>query len=172
LALSPAWVTRMTGYKRYHGHSGTGQRLHDVTPELFEQSLDLIPEPYASMVFVAVWNSLRVSELIGLKWDDVGTDSLPVDEGCCRGDWNAPKSEASNARIGVERCVVDRINRLKQLTVNVKAGRAVRHYKVGRSDRPEDLVFQSVKTGAPMHDNNILSRHIVIVILVSNFWRK
>ena len=29
-----------------------------------------------------------------------------------------------------------------------------------KSDRPEDLVFQSVKTGAPMRDNNILSRHI------------
>jgi integrase len=29
-----------------------------------------------------------------------------------------------------------------------------------KSDRPDDLVFQSVKTGAPMRDNNILSRHI------------
>jgi Phage integrase family len=77
----------MTGYKRYHSHCGTCQRLHDVTPEQFERLLDLIPEPYASMVFVAVWTGLRVSELIGLKWDDVGTDSLTVDERCCRGDW-------------------------------------------------------------------------------------
>jgi hypothetical protein len=35
-----------------------------------------------------------------------------------------------------------------------------RHYKVVKSDRPEDLVFQSVRTGAAMRDNNILSRHI------------
>jgi hypothetical protein len=35
-----------------------------------------------------------------------------------------------------------------------------RHYKLAKSDRPEDLVFQSVKTGAPMRNNNILSRHI------------
>jgi len=90
----------------------------------------------------------------------VGTDSLTVDERCCRGDWDAPKSEASNATIGVEPCVIERINRLKQLTVDVKAGRAVRHYRVVKSDRPEDLVFQSVRTGAPMRDNNILSRHI------------
>lgn len=62
--------------------------------------------------------------------------------------------------IGVEACVIERINRLKQLTVDVKAGRAVRHYKLVKSDRPEDLVFQSVRTGAPMRDNNILSRHI------------
>ena len=131
-----------------------------VTPEQFEQLVKLIPEPYASMVYVAVWTGLRISELIGLRWEDVGTDSLTVDERCCRGDWDAPKSDASNATIGVERCVIERINRLKQLTVNVKAGRAVRHYKVVKSDRPEDLVFQSVRTAAPMRDNNILSRHI------------
>jgi integrase len=131
-----------------------------VTPEQFEQLLELMPEPYASMVFVAVWTGLRVSELIGLKWEDVGADSLTIDERCCRGDWDAPKSEASNATIGVEPCAIERINRLKQLTVDVNAGHAVRHYKVVKSDRPEDLVFQSVRTGVPMRDNNILSRHI------------
>ena len=82
------------------------------------------------MVFVAVWTGLRVSELIGLKWEDVGADSLTIDERCCRGDWDAPKSEASNATIAVQSCVIDRINRLKQLTVDVKAGLAVRHYQV------------------------------------------
>jgi integrase len=131
-----------------------------VTPEQFEELLKLIPEPYASMVFVAVWTGLRVSELIGLRWDDVGPDSLNVDERCCRGDWDAPKSDASNARIGVEPCVIERINRLNLLTVEVRAGRAVRRYRVVKSDRPEDLVFQSVRTGVAMRDNNILSRHI------------
>jgi hypothetical protein len=144
LALSPAWVTRMTGYKRYHSHSGTCQRLHDVTPVQFEQLLDLIPSPTPAWFSWPFGPVSASSELIGLKWDDVGTDSLTVDERCCRGDWDAPKSEASNATIGVESCVIDRINRLKQLTVNVKAGRAVRHYKVVKSDRPEDLVFQAL----------------------------
>ena len=31
---------------------------------------------------------------------------------------------------------------------------------IARHDRPEDLVFQSVRTGVAMRDNNILSRHI------------
>ena len=84
-----------------------------VTPEQFNQSVELIPEPYATMVFAAVWTGLRVSELIGLRWEDVGADSLTVDERYCRGDWDAPKSEASNATIGVERCTIERINRLK-----------------------------------------------------------
>jgi hypothetical protein len=51
-----------------------------VTPEQFEQLLELIQEPYASMAFVAVWTGLRASELIGLKCEDVGADSLTINE--------------------------------------------------------------------------------------------
>ncbi len=53
-----------------------------------------------------------------------------------------------------------RITRLKQLTVKVKAGRAVRRYKVVKSDGPGDLVFQSVRKGSPIRDNNILVRFL------------
>jgi integrase len=112
------------------------------------------------MVYTAVYTGLRVSELIGLRWEDVHDDSITIDERYCRGDWGAPKSDAANATIGVNRCVIDRIQCLKQLTVEVKAGRAVRRYKVVKSHGPQDLVFQSVKAGRPMRDNNILSRFI------------
>jgi hypothetical protein len=56
--------------------------------------------------------------------------------------------------------VIERIERLKTLEVAVRAGRATRRYKVVKSHRPVDLVFQSVAKGAPMRDNNILARHI------------
>jgi len=49
---------------------------------------------------------------------------------------------------------------LRLLTVEVRAGRATRKYKVVKSDGPNDLVFQSVKDGKPMRDNNILCRFI------------
>lgn len=42
----------------------------------------------------------------------------------------------------------------------VRAGRAKRKYQVVKSDGPDDLVFQSVKDGKPMRDNNILTRFI------------
>ena len=77
-----------------------------------------------------------------------------------RGDWGAPKSDASNATIAVNHCVIERIHRLGVLTVEVRAGRAVRKYRVVKSEGPNDLVFQSVKDGKPMRDNNILSRFI------------
>ena len=56
--------------------------------------------------------------------------------------------------------VVKRIHRLKSIEVVVRAGRSHRRYKAVKSDGPDDLVFQSVAKGAPMRDNNILSRHI------------
>lgn len=87
---------------------------------------------------------------------------VTIDVRCCRGDWDQPKSEASNATIAVNRRVIERIHRLRVLTVEVCGGapkaKAVRKYRVVKKDGPTDLVFQSVKTGQPMRDNNILSR--------------
>ena len=116
------------------------------------------------MTYVAIFAGLRVSELAGLRWNDVHEESITVDERYCRGDWGAPKSESSNATIGVNRCVVERIHRLKLLTVEVKGGgpgnKAIRKYKVVKSCGPDDLVFQSVRDGKPLRDNNTLSRFI------------
>lgn len=131
-----------------------------ITFEQFDQLIDLIPEPYATMVYVAVYSGLRVSELIGLKWEDVGPSSLMVDERYCRGDWSAPKSQSSNAPVSVPSHVIDRIHALKDKVVKVRAGRATRKYACIKSANPGDLVFQSVKSGRPMRDNNILSRFI------------
>jgi integrase len=131
-----------------------------ITPEQFDQIVAAIPEPYATMVYVAVYSGLRVSELIGLRWNDVGYDCLMVDERYSRGDWSAPKSEASNAAVAVQQHVIERIHALKLKTVSVRAGRAVRRYKAVKSGGPNDLVFQSVKDGKAMRDNNILTRFI------------
>jgi integrase len=141
--------------------SKRGSRIKPyVTPAQFLELIELISEPYASMVFVAIYTGLRVSEVIGLKWRNVHADSITVDERYCRGDWGCPKSQASNATIAVNRVVIDRIQRLMTLTVEVKAGRAVRRIEVVRAAGPEDLVFQSLMKGAPMRDNNILTRWI------------
>ncbi len=120
----------------------------------------VVPEPYATMIFTAMYTGLRVSELVALKWGDLGYDSISIDERYCRGDWGEPKSQASNATIGVDRSVVERIHTLKLLTVSVRAGTGTRKYKLVKSDGPDDLVFQSVREGKPMRDNSILVRFI------------
>jgi integrase len=122
--------------------------------------LAAIAEPYATMIYVAVFSALRVSELAGLRWRNIHTSSLTVEERYCRGDWDQPKSEASRATIPVDQHVIERIIRLKSLEVVFRAGRGTRRYKAVKRDGADDLVFQSVAKGAPMRDNNILARHI------------
>jgi len=116
------------------------------------------------MVYVAIYTGLRVSELAGLHWNDISTNSITIDERFCRGDWGAPKSEASNATIGVNSCVIERIHGLKELTVQVKAGNAIRKYNVVKSDGPDDLVFQSVRSGKP---SVVLERECLICACAS-----
>lgn len=131
-----------------------------IIPEAFNKLVQLVAEPYATMLFVAVFTGLRVSELIGLKWRCIHADSITVEERCCRGDWSAPKTAASAATIGVSPEVINRILRLKTLTVEIRAGLATRQCKLVKSDGADDLVFQSVQNGKPMNDQNILKRHI------------
>jgi len=111
LVRNPAENVRLPAERR-----GKRKSKPIVTPALFDSLLAGIPEPYATMVYVAIYTGLRVSELAGLRWNDVHADSITIDERYCRGDWGAPKSEASNATIGVNRCVIERIHRLKLLT--------------------------------------------------------
>jgi integrase len=155
LVRNPVENVRMPAERR-----GKKRSKPYLTPAQFDQLLELIAEPYATMVHVAIYTGLRVSELAALRWEDIHEESITIDERYCRGDWGAPKSESSNATIGVNRCVVERIHRMKILTVDVRAGLAVRKYRIVKSDEPNDLVFQSVKDRKPIRDNNILTRFI------------
>ena len=80
----------------------TGRRSKPyITPQAFVALVALISEPYATMVFLAVYTGLRVSEVIGLRWRNVHEESISVEQRYCRGDWGPPKSEASNATVPV-----------------------------------------------------------------------
>lgn len=140
------------------------RKLHRAKPflriEQFYALLGLIAEPYATMIYVAVFTALRVSELAGLFWRNVHANSITVEQRYCRGDWDVPKSDASKATISVDEHVVRRMHRLKSVEIAVRAGRSWRHYRAVKTDGPDELVFQSVAKGAPMRDNGILSRHI------------
>jgi len=117
------------------------QKPH-VTPEEFEKLVDFVDEPYATMIYVAVFSGLRVSELVGLKWEDVRSDALTVDERFCRGNWSVTKTAGSATTIGVASAVIARIHRLKTLEVQINWGGsgARKRIKLVRSEGPQDLV--------------------------------
>lgn len=121
--------------------------------------LELVSEPYGTIIYVAAFTALRVSELAGL-WRNVHASSVTIEARYCRGNWDEPKSAASKATIPVDGHVIERIQWLKGLEVVVRAGRRCRRYPAVKSDGADDLVFQSVAKGALMRDNAILSRHI------------
>jgi integrase len=137
------------------------QKPH-LTPDEFDLLVQCVSEPYATMIYVAVYTGLRVSELVGLKWEDVHSDSLTIDERYCRGDWSVTKTEGSSATIGGWTVCIARIERLKTLEVELNWGGkgAKRKSKLVRSEGPKDLVFQSVRNGEPTRDGNILRRHL------------
>lgn len=134
----------------------------NITPEEFAQLVSSVNEPYATMVYVAAFSGLRVSELLGLKWEDVHDDAITIDERFCRGDWSVTKTSSSAATIGVSPSVIARIRRLKKMEVEINwVGKgAKKRFKLVRSDGPKDLVFQSLRRGAPLSDGNILRRHL------------
>ncbi len=51
-----------------------------ISPEQFDSLLQFVAEPYATMLYTAVWTGLRVSELIGLKWRCIHLDSISIDQ--------------------------------------------------------------------------------------------
>ena len=133
-----------------------------ITPEEFCRLVELVVEPYSTMIYTAVFTGLRVSELIGIRWEDVRDESLMVDERFCRGDWSVTKTDGSAASISVDPSVIGRIRRLKTLEVELNWGGrgAKKRIRVVRAEGPKDLVFQSVRNGGPMRDDNILRRHL------------
>jgi integrase len=131
-----------------------------ISPKEFQALLELIAEPYATMVYTALWTGLRVSELAALRWRNVEATRLSVEQRYCRGDEAAPKTSASAATIAIESHVVSRLYAMKDVTVNVRAGLAMRRCKAVKSDGPDDLVFQSIYKGSYMNDGNVLRRHI------------
>ena len=98
-----------------------------ITPEQFANLVQIVPEPYATMLFVAVWTGLRVSELIGLKWRCVHTDAITIERReHCRGHGSPPEKQTRRQRwattIGVVPEVIARLLRLTTLTVEVRRG--------------------------------------------------
>jgi integrase len=112
----------------------TCRRKQYLPPAQFQQLIMLIAEPYATMVHTAIYTGLRVSELIALRWRNIGTDTITVEERYCRGELGIPKTPASAATIPANQAVIERLHKLK--TLHVRSGFRI----VGHSERGQDAL--------------------------------
>ena len=133
-----------------------------ITPDEFNRLVTAMAEPYASAVFVSGLTGLRVPRF----WRCVGDRSIVI----------ATQSESRNGFIAAitqrrkpprvlrrslaHPDVLRRLDRLKSLIVQVRAGKSIRKRPAVKSHTEDDLVFQSVETGVAMNDQNILKRHL------------
>jgi integrase len=130
-----------------------------ITPVECELLLHAIPEPYSTMLFTSLWAGVRVSELCALRWKCIQGNSISIKQRYSRGEFGPTKTKASAKPVAVEPFVIQRIFALKNLTVRVPAGNAVREYKVVKRDAPDDFVFQSLTSAdKPMNAANVRRR--------------
>jgi len=156
LVKNPLVNLRLPKDKRPQGPKPT------ITIEEFNRLVAAIDEPYATAVYVAGLTGLRVSELLGLRWRSIDREksAIRISERFYRGDYSTPKTHASAASISVHPDVIRRLDGLKTLTIQVRAGNSFRTFPAVKSSQEDALIFQSVQTGVAMNDQNILKRHI------------
>jgi integrase len=78
-----------------------GQETHAYSLEEVQKMIPMLPEPARTIVAVAAFTGLRVSELRGLQWDDFTGDELRVTRTVWRTHVGEPKTHASVAPVPV-----------------------------------------------------------------------
>jgi len=71
------------------------------TLEEIRAILGASPEPYRTFYWLAAETGLRAGELCGLRWCDIGTDSLQVRQTVWRGKTQTPKSRAAKRPVAL-----------------------------------------------------------------------
>jgi integrase len=108
--------------------------------------VDALPEPYNLMVLVTGCLGLRVSETLGLKWEDFDFDecTLSIGQVFTHGQvQNVPKTDASGGEIPVHPKLC-----------------AILQERKSKQDHDISWVFAGNKTGSPYSDATILSNYL------------
>jgi site-specific recombinase XerD len=116
-----------------------------IRPKQFERLLKRLREPYRTMVLLAMMTSMRVGEILALRWGrvDLQNGTIRVSETFHRGHFGTVKSQRSNRQIPLSPLVLIALRNLKR---KGKAGEG-------------ELVF-ATRNRTPLSDGNVLKRVI------------
>jgi integrase len=107
--------------------------------------IEALPEPTRSVVTLIVFGSMRVGEVLALRWRSIFKSAIHVDERLYDGEFDDVKTDAGNRYIPFDsRGLID--------------GALNRAWNRSKFHKPDDLVF-CTKDGKPLERRNLL-RHL------------
>jgi integrase len=109
--------------------------------------LEVVQEPTRSLVMLMVFASMRVGEVLALRWNDCLPDRIFVDERVYDGEFDDVKTDAGNREVPLDRHGIV----LGALQVMWERNKKFR--------KPDDLVFAN-EVGNPLDPHNLLHRHL------------
>jgi integrase len=128
-----------------HGVSRRTRKIVLVTPEQYQQLLPLLSQHCRVMVTLAMCLGLRVSEILGLRWEDVDLEagSLQVRRSVVSGYVEATKTEASEDELPLHPDLVSVLRQWREAEPPVKG-----------------WLFGNIDTGKPYHADTMRQRHL------------
>jgi integrase len=115
--------------------------------------LEKLPEPARTVVAVAAFTGLSMSELRGIRWCDYDGESIQVRQKVWRSHVGDPKTEARSGAVPV-------IPRLRKILDAYRLG-----FPPAKQD---DFIFRGERTGFALGLNNLARR--VIIPLIGDVW--
>ena len=108
--------------------------------------LETLPEPTRSIVTLIVFGSMRVGEVLALRWKRVSYDRISIVERVYDGEFDDVKTDAGERDVPFD-------------TAGAIASALRQTWERAKFRGPEDLVFAN-RAGNPLDTHNLLQRHI------------
>jgi integrase len=107
--------------------------------------IELLPEPTKTVVVLIVFGSLRIGEVLALRWRHIQADRINIEERVYEGEFDDVKTDAGEREVPFDK---------RGLMKSTLIGR----WNASKHRQPDDLVFLTRK-GGPLGRRNLL-RHI------------
>ncbi len=111
------------------------------------RTIEAVKEPTKSMLILIVFASMRPGEVLALRWKDILSDRIVVDERVYDGEFDDVKTDAGKREVPLDKHGVI-LAAVQRMWASNKKFR-----------KPDDLVFAN-RSGKPLDRHNLLHRHL------------